>query len=363
MVTSYFQNVFQSTNAFLPETDIPQQSDLAKQLRLFAIPTASNIRLIDTSHDKSDIRLNYIIDNKWVLRFCNPESITEERLEELHRLIKRYRAIDILCPQFLTDPMGVFLHKWRNLVCYLSEYIDMPLASEVDLANEEKLLSQIHRSVAYFAQTYKNVDLSDTMGMYSLFQLSPFDIPGGIDEKEENFNQLMNLLIEENENLLAQSLTNRYSKIRKELEAIYLKLPRCVFQGDENFSNILIDEKQHFRGFIDFNLAGTEVIVNQLANLVSFDYVENEKDKIGSKFRLDYAVDRFNKQTSEILHVYHATEEEIRAMRLYAWIVMIAQWPILCYFRYCLKSPLRDEFIGLLWLIAEFPEHRILDNM
>lgn len=363
MLPSHSQGEFQLTNAVMKDMPIPQQSDITTQLHMYAIPPTAKIRLIDTSHNKSDIRLNYIIDNKWVLRFCNPESITEERLEELHRLIKRYRAVGILCPQFISDPTGIFLHKWRNLVCYLSEYIDMPLASEVDLTNEEKLLSQIHRSVAYFAQTYKNVDLSDTMGMYSLFQLSPFDIPGGIDEKEENFNQLINLLIEENENLLAQSLTNRYSKIRKELEAIYLKLPRCVFQGDENFSNILIDEKQHFRGFIDFNLAGTEVIVNQLANLVSFDYVENEKDKIGSKFRLDYAVDRFNKQTSEILHVYHATEEEIRAMRLYAWIVMIAQWPILCYFRYCLKNPLRDEFIGLLWLIAEFPEHRILDNM
>jgi hypothetical protein len=362
MVMSYFQNVFQSTNAFLPETDIPQQSDLAKQLRLFDIPTASNIRLIDTSHDISDIRLNYIIDNKWVLRFCNPESITEERLEELHRLIERYRAIDILCPQLLTDPLGNFIHKWKDLVCYLSEYIDMPLASEVNLANEEELLSQIHRSVAHFAQTYKNVDLSDTMGMYSLFQLSPFDIPGGIDEKEENFNQLINLLIDENENSLAQCLTNRYREIRKELEAVYLELPRCVFQGDENFSNILIDEKQHFRGFIDFNLAGTEVIVNQLANIVGFDYAENDKHNIGAKFRLDYAVDRFNKEMSEMLHIYRATQEEIRAMRLYAWIVMVAQWPILCYFRYCLKSPLRDEFIELLWLIAELPEHRLLDD-
>ena len=340
---------------------IPHRPDIAAALAEYGIEAIDSITLIDSTHDATDVRLNYIVDKKWVLRYCNAPDMTEKRMNDLFRLIKRYHALGIQCPQFLANKEGKFLHPWRQYQCYLSEYIDLPLASEQSIRDEDGLICEVQASVARFAEAYRNVDLSETMGMYSLFDLSPFDIPNGIDEKEENFNQLIDCLRKEQENELADRLIARHTEIRGKLKAVYRELPRCVFQGDENFTNILIDENQHFAGFIDFNLAGTEVVVNQLANLAGFDYDEEQTAPEGAGKRLAYALQSFQRSMKRMLQIYHPTERELEALAWYAWIVMIAQWPTVCYFLDALgNSELRAEILELLSLIASLPEERIL---
>ncbi len=140
----------------------------------------------------------------------------EARLGGLHRLLGRYSALGILCLKFLTDADGRFLHPWKELQCYLSEYADFAIASDEEISNEDRLICEVQASLARFAHTCRNVDLSDTMGMYSLFDLSPFDIPNGIDEKEDNFNHLIALLREEKEEAIADALTARHSLVRAE---------------------------------------------------------------------------------------------------------------------------------------------------
>ena len=353
-------------NQFLPNSKfpegepVPQRQDILDALSKYGIKGASQIKLIDSTHDALDIRLNYIIDKKWVLRFCNAEAMTETRLNDLHRLIDRYHALGILCPQFLNDGEGRFLHMWKSLQCYLSEYVDFSIAWDEQITDKDRLICEIQASLARFAQTYRNVDLSNTMGMYSLFDLSPFDIPNGIDEKEDNFNQLITLLREMKEDALADVLTARHADVRSKLKAIYKNLPRCVFQGDENFSNVLIDEGQHFVGLIDFNLAGTEVIVNQIANVAGFDYHEEQKEPVGAQNRLTFALNYFQSHIRKMLSIYHTSEEEIIALRWYAWIVMIAQWPTFCFFRDAIKGTLKSEILELLSMIAALPEDQIL---
>ena len=57
--------------------------------------------------------------------------------------------------------------------------------------------------------------------------------------------------------VLAEKLADKNSAVRGELLGFYAGLPRCVFQGDENFSNVLVDGSGHFTGLIDFNMSGT----------------------------------------------------------------------------------------------------------
>ena len=164
---------------------IPQYEDILSALSTYDIHPSGTIKLIDSSHDAEDIRLNYIIENRWVLRFYNIFNMTEQRLNDLYRLIERYREAEILCPQFIRNAQGQFLSKWHQMVCYLSEYIDKPIASDETILDEDALVLEVGKSVARFAEKHRNIDLSETMGMYSLFDLCPFDIPIGIDEKEE----------------------------------------------------------------------------------------------------------------------------------------------------------------------------------
>ena len=357
-------NDMQQTNEFTPNENypksapVPQRGDILPVLALFGINSANEIKLIDSTHDEADIRLNYIIEKKWVLRFCNPSSMSEKRIGELNRLISRYIDFGLICPRFIADGAGKYLLPWENLVCYLSEYVDLPLASDSELADANALFSEVRASVASFAQAYKNVDLIETMGMYSLFDLSPFDIPEGIDEKQQNFNSLIDLLRSENENELADRLVKRHEAVRAELKAVYKTLPRCVFQGDENSSNLLMKDG-HFAGFIDFNLAGTEVIVNQLANISAIDYGEEKKEPIGAQARLDFAVNGYRESMAKMLEHYEASEDEKLAAALYAWIAFICQWPIFCYFKWALKNELRQEMLELIALVAELPKEKL----
>lgn len=345
---------------FPKEIEAPERSDILIELSKFGIEGADTIKLIDTTHDAADVRLNYIIDKKWVLRFCNAPDMTEKRMAELNRLIGRYQAMGLKCPAFIADGNGKYLHPWKQLLCYLSEFVDLPLADDIELHDEDQLSFEVAESVARFAETYRDVDLMETMGMYSLFDLSPFDIPDGVDEKQANFDQLISLLRSEEEADLADRLKARHTKIRSKLKAVYRQLPRCVFQGDENFSNVLIDDAQNFAGFIDFNLAGTEVIVNQLVNLAGFDYDEKQENPEGAEARLEFAIRYFQERISRMLQVYHATEKEQQALTWYAWIVMVAQWPTFCFFKYAIKEgKLKKEICELLSLIADLPESRL----
>lgn len=332
----------------------PSREDVLSKLAEYGFASQGEVRLIDTSHDADDIRLNYIIDNKWVLRYCNAPDMTETRLRELNRLIGRYVDFGLRCPAFLTDKTGKFFHQWHELTCYLSEYVDLPTAEDLPMVEKETLWREVLDSVAGFAERYRNVDLSDTMGMYSLFDLAPFDKPIGIDEKQQNFNSLCDALHKMDETSLARRLEAKHTQVREKLRAVYRELPRCVFQADENMSNVLIDEEHHMAGWIDFNLAGTEVIVNQFANLGGgFDALV--KKPIGAKKRLDDARESYRRYQERMLMLYHASELEKQAMEWYSWIALVAGWPQVCFFLDGLKNNMRSEILELLALLAELP--------
>lgn len=344
------------SNHYPKNRTAPGVEELISILHGYEILDIKAVKLIDSTHDDRDIRLNYIVDKKYVLRFCNAPDMSEIRLQGLNRLIDRYRNLELECPRFIPHPDGLFLHQWNDLQYYMSEYIDLPLAEEVDIKDWDKLSLEIGESVARFAETYRNVDLIDTMGMYSLFDLSPFDKELGIDEKEQNFNLLIECLNNMQRTDVADKLQKRHQSVRESLREIYQKLPRCVFQGDENGSNILVDSQEHLCGFIDFNMAGTEVIINQLVNLAGFDYDEEKLQPIGAQHRLDNALLYHQNHIEPMLRIYHMNPLEKQSLYLYGWIVMVAAWPTINFFQKCLNdSELSDEIIELLCLIADLP--------
>ena len=129
-----------------------------------------------------------------------------------------------------------------------------------------------------------------------------FDIPNGVDEKQDNSDQLLRLLRSEGEYGLA----------------------------------------------------------NRLVNLAGFDYDEKQTNPEGAENRLEFAIRHFQDCIDRMLQVYHATEKEQQALIWYAWIVMVAQWPTFCFFRYVIKEgTLKKEICELLSLIADLPEDRL----
>ncbi|MBO4384021.1 MAG: phosphotransferase [Clostridia bacterium] len=331
----------------------PDARDILALLGEYGHKAEGRVSLIDTSHSEKDVRLNYIVDRKWVLRLCIAPEMTEKRMLDLNRLIARYNDFGLRCPRFLTDADGRFFHAWNGLICYLAEYIDLPLLQDMSREDIDAIWPEVADSVAAFAERYKNVDLIDTMGMYSLFDLSPFDIEAGRDEKQQNCDMLIGALRDIGEDELAARLEKKHEKIRGKLRAVYRELPRCVFQADENIGNVLVGEDKHLAGFIDFNLAGTEVIVNQLVNLGG-GFTEFGEEPIGASVRLEKRLAADRTTLERMLSIYHASELEKKAAEWYGWIALTFGWPQVCFFLDGLKNEkMKDEILGILALLAE----------
>lgn len=307
----------------------PAWEELKSLLALYGVDGMETVGLIDTSHDEADIRWNYIIDKKYVLRLTNAPEMTEARLHDMNRLIARYADFGLRCPAFLPGTDGLFFHGWGAFTAYLAEYADMPLADEAELSEEEKdaLRQEVVLSIAAFLERYKGVDLIPIMGMYSLFDLCPYDVVEGCDEKQWNMNNLCAALRKVGETALAQALEAKNEAVRARLLGVYKDLPRCVTQGDEGFGNVLLDENKHFAGLIDFNLSGTDVCANLLANNADFDMDIMHEKPVDPAETLEKALAIYRKNAAMLLEVYHATEAERAAMADYAWIALASQWP------------------------------------
>lgn len=342
-------------------TEISNESSQYNQvldlLRQFDIHSAKCIEFVDSSQGEDDIRHNYIIDKKYVLRLNSAKVMTEERLTELNTLIEHYRSFGMKAPLFLKAENGSFVVERDGKNCYLSEYLDLPLAEDVKFRCREALLQQRLVFISRFAQTFKNVDLVETVSMFSIFDLAPYDKLSGldIDEKQENLNQLVADLTQAGYVYLAQKVNAKNEELRRQLKPIYKELPRCVFQGDENFSNLCVDENDQIVGLFDFNMSGTEVIANYLANnafMGHFCYEDEILDKHTPKEVLQILLDAFHRSTALIREHYSFTEQEFSAYQIYGKIAMIsAYWNTSAFAEYLQQEKYKDKIVTIIELI------------
>lgn len=316
--------------------------DCIRIMKQYEIEKINDIKMIDSSRGEEDIRHNYIIDKKYVLRMNSAKIFSEERLRNLNCLIKRYNDFGIKAPLFLNDKSGKILHEDNDVFYYVSEYLD-GLVPPDELTKEQTriLINERLKLIASFAEKYRDEGFFSFMSMYSLFDLSPYDEPLGIDEKQDNLNQLVQTLRDCNEADMAEKLETLNCEIRDELLRIYKDLPRCVFQGDENWGNLIVDENYHICGLFDFNMAGTDVIVNYFANnaLLEPGFLEEEYfAKFSAEWIYKKTMEAFKENTKILESNYNFSELERVAYKLYAKLVLISSYPNLKAFQYFFKN-------------------------
>ena len=342
---------------------ISNESNQCKQvldlLSKFQIRHAEKVEFVDSSQGEDDIRHNYIIDKKYVLRLNSAKVMTAERLAELNILIERYRSFGMKAPLFLKAENGSFVVELDGKNCYLSEHLDLPLAEDVKFRCREDLIRQRLVFISRFAQTFKNVDLVETVSMFSIFDLAPYDKLSGldIDEKQENLNQLVADLTQAGYVELAQKVNAKNEELRRQLKPIYKELPRCVFQGDENFSNLCVDENDQIVGLFDFNMSGTEVIANYLANnafMGHFCYEDEILDRHTPKEVLQSLLDAFRRSTALIREHYSFTDQEYSAYLNYGKIAMIsAYWNTSTFVEYLKQEKYKEKIAAIIALILD----------
>lgn len=306
----------------------------------FGLTFQSVKNFFDTSHSDEDIRLNYILDDRYVLKVNSVGAMWEQRLRQISRLIARYRAIGVYCPALIPTKEGTFSCRWekdgREYICYVEEYAIYPLADEGQDYDRREVVEHL----GILANRYTGVDLSEIKSMWSIIDLAPLDVD--IDEKQENTNTLVEALREAGEPDLAQKVDDLNNMLRSRIMTVFADLPRCVFQGDLNSSNEL-QHNGHFVGLIDFNLSGTDVNINVFLNETNWFPEEAEFDTMSvsemiAKKELEQAA-----MMSVILRHYTLNEAEKFALPYYQRITDLFQYPDVCQMVKWLKDPERKE--------------------
>lgn len=319
----------------------------------FGLTFQSVTKLYDTSHSEEDKRLNYILDDRYVLKVNSVGAMWEQRLQEISRLIDRYRSIGVYCPALLPTMAGPLSHTWekdgREYTCYVEEYSIYPLFEW----GQEHDRREVVEHLGILAAKYTGVDLSETKSMWSIIDLAPLDVE--IDEKQENTNTLVAALREAGYSDLAQQVDDLNNMLRSRIMTVFADLPRCVFQGDLNTSNEL-HQDGHFVGLIDFNLSGTDVNINVFLNETNGFPDEAEFDKLSVQEILTRMDTEQADTLSVILRHYAMNDAEKYAFPYYKRIVDLFQYPNVCEMVKWLKEDARkDKCVALIQALVDKP--------
>lgn len=311
--------------------------------------------VIDSTRNENDKRYNYQINNKYFLKISNFEGLHEKFFVDISRLISNYRSIDVYCPRLIKTTEGTFSFKIEKegitYTCYIEEkaiYLTQNEEIDIDYVFKKEVLEH----VGLLARNYSNCNLSDKKSMWSIIELCVYD--KDIDEKQENFNELIECLKSFGYQDLVRTLIEVNEKARLKIKNIMNQLPKCVYQGDLNNSNLLIDEQGHFCGIIDFNMFGTEVNINCFLN-ESMYYIQKEDfDALSGREVFDKMKKVQQNLLSSILRNYSLNADEMNVVENYNKVIYMSFYPnVVLMINLFQKNRHKDKLIEFLSVICE----------
>lgn len=319
----------------------------------FGLPVQSVTNFYDTSRGDDDKRLNYILDDKYVLKVNSVGAMWEDRLREIKRLIARYRSIGVYCPDIIPALDGSLSYTickdGAEYICFVEEYAMYPvLADGAELDRREVI-----EHLGVLAAKYTGVDLSQTKSMWSIIDLAPLDVD--IDEKQENTNMLVEALRENGYTDLAEQVESINNTLREKIMPVFNELPRCVYQGDLNGTNELVKDGR-FAGLIDFNMSGTDVNINVFLNETNWFPEEDEFDSLSVPEIIARQDHEQEDNLAVIFKNYSLNDAEKYAFPYYKRIVDMFQYPDVCEMVEWLKNDARrDKCAELIRALADKP--------
>ncbi|MCD7944842.1 MAG: hypothetical protein LUH43_08195 [Clostridia bacterium] len=305
-----------------------ETSELSEIVSRFDLDEAASQRKLtdfaDTSRGDDDVRWNFIFEGAFVLKINSASCMSDERLFEISRLISRYNAIGVYCPALIKTRDGdlsiLWTHCGKDYICYAEEYAKYPVCQDGEELDRAKTVEHL----GVLTSRYTNIDLVKAHSMWSIIDLSMFDTD--VDEKQENADMLVSAASEVGYDELSHEVADFNLKMREEILRDFESLPRCVFQGDLNSSNLLC-ENGNFMGLIDFNLSGTDVNINVFANETNYFPAEDEFDAS----TVPDMINKMRAAQAELLDAifrhYVMNETESRLLPCYEKIADLFQYP------------------------------------
>lgn len=311
--------------------------DTKEIFTLYGTEKPKQLVVHDSSRGENDIRFIYVIKypnkEKIVLKVSKNSFTTPERVSGWAQLCKHYNRLGIYCPNIIKNNNNEYCSEINGFLVYAEEYMKYkPLNDDGRrVEGEEKHAHELYESIGIVAANPAPLVPWNTA--YCLFD--KFDESDEFDESLDCAVKVRDFYCKEFPELAAYAddVFNEYCRRRDVFEPIYKSLPKAVFQGDINTSNILITKSGYFKGIIDFNLSGTETVLNY-AFCESFECL-NDDSEIVELLDQKALVKRDTitaKRLSWIGKYYRFTALEHKVWKDYYNIAAPFRWQYHCFF-------------------------------
>lgn len=323
---------------------------------MYNISKLAKYEFKNSSREDNDIRYTYIVHfentaEPIVIKVAKNSFTTDERIAKWKDLCKIYLEAGIYCPQVIKckknneysfgfiDNNGieytVYAEEFKKYKT-VDEYVDEQLSAAENKEAKRSELDNYFHSFAFEEKVYETIGIMaskhiEAVPWYTAYCLyDKFCSTDLYDDNYESADLFYRTLKKKlgTENDLLESIWKNYNKMKAEFEEEYRKLPQSVFQGDLNSTNLLIDDDLKFVGLIDFNLSGTDTILNYaLCECLYYMESEEEFNEIGKPSFWKKSDDYVKRKLSAVKKHYHFTKQELDAFNKYYNIVVPFRFP------------------------------------
>ena len=337
-------------------------------LNLYNESGIKQMRKIDSSRKDSDKRCTVLVTYNdgisLAIKVTNNAFTTPERITGWRNLEITYLNAGIYCPQIINNVDG-------NYYCY----VNIDSENCIIYAEEQKkykCVDEFEKPIEYAVYGDKMIRTIGIIASYET-KLVPwhsayclYDKFSEDDEMNENLECAQNICKLFRENTIGNEeiidkIWNIYSELRTSFEPEYRALPCAVFQADMNETNVMLTEDEQFVGIIDFNVSGTETILNYaLCESWTSPSWEKELDNLMNTETLIKANNELAHYMKIIKEHYSFTNAEVEAYpKLYHMIIPF-RWPTFCLFRWAILEKKEEYYNDILqWMLYQLTRNDI----
>lgn len=306
---------------------------------------ATKIDLISQSNNE---RLIYNVDDKYFIEATLDETIDENKIILMNKLIDRYIEFGLKAPKYLKNNDANYIYNDGTYNVVLYEKLEEKLLADDKEANYLSIIKELYEYIGKYSTKYRGVDIYPFKTPYSVIDLAPHD--SEFDEKQVNLNSLCDILKKAGFTDLMSKIIRFNERIRDELKEIYKKLPRCNYQANLTNKSILVKDN-HFVGLTDFTLCGSEVIVNYISNEARTDLSEDDFINMPANEIYNKILKEHKQSLSLILKNYEMLPIEKKALELYNKLLYISGFNYYTVYKNVLRTKERNKVTSLLYML------------
>lgn len=301
--------------------------DYLEVFRLYDEAAPIKYETKDTSRGENDYRVHVFAEwqnRKIVIKITDNDFTTVERVEHWAETIEAYLSAGYYCPRIIKNIYGdhaanISLNG-RSFCVYAEEFSKYKTAetfpkSEITANGSYIFLDDVLKSIGVIGAKHLNTADFPTGGCCILEKFAPSDPCDEIMQESLNFKKTVEKSLPKHKERF-DKIWRMFLENRNKLEKIYPFLPTSVFQGDLNYTNILLDDHRNFVGMLDFNLCGRDTIVNHLFTEIMIECDCCGYDVFYSKEANEKTINLFLSKIRLIADIYEFSEAEINAALL-----------------------------------------------